>query len=171
MWSRCNGYRSCLIENIFAVASLAFMRHIFCMANRIFPFVKCLIRGFSGSARSALGGFALVSILVFPACAASPAADLAATFPPLSPAMTDQKIASNNDERTPVGRFVAAPMPDQDAFAPRASASTAPAVGPSMFQSKKSYRGDGFIPDSSPQISQQSKHVSLPGISLKVPLY
>lgn len=113
----------------------------------------------------------LASILTFPAYAASPSADLAAKFPPLSPALVDRNVTSNTDERAPAGRFVAAPMPDQDAFAPHTADANGPAVSPTMFQGKKTYRGDGFTPDSSPQISQQSKHIGLPGISLKVPLY
>lgn len=147
------------------------MRQITYMSNRKFPSVRILIDGFSGSIRSALGGLVLASILVSPTYAASPAADLAKTFPPLSPALVDRKVALTANERAASGRFEAAPIPDQDAFAPRISDSTGPVVSPSMFQGKKSYRGDGFTPNSSPQISQQPKHVTLPGISLKVPLY
>ena len=102
--------------------------------------------------------------------AAPPPKGLSVIYPPISMAMAEQAPS-----RSPGGGgltgFAAAPMPDQDAAAPRASVDGGPAVGPTLFRSNAGFRGDGFTPDSSPQISQQSKHISLPGIAVKLPLY
>ena len=89
-------------------------------------------------------------------------------YPPLVVASVEHAIVV---AAKALNGFVAAPVPDPDAYAPRLLGATGPEVAPSMFKGHRNYRGDGFIPDSSPQISQQSRRVSLPGISVKVPLY
>jgi hypothetical protein len=68
--------------------------------------------------------------------------------------------------------FAAAPMPNQDASAPRIANSKGAEVSPAMLGAKTNvYRGDGFMPGSSPLVAQQPKRMPMPGISLKVPLY
>ena len=104
-----------------------------------------------------------------PALAVPPATDLSVTYPALSRTLTDSPVAPA--QPSVIGRFVAAPIPNPDALSPRAIIAAGPEVGPSLFRSKATHRGDGFTPDSSPAIGQQSKRVSLPGISVKVPLY
>lgn len=100
--------------------------------------------------------------------AAAPSKDLSVIYPPLSSADRPSFAVSS---AKPITGFVAAPMPNQNAIAPHIVAAPGPEVSPSMFRANRGYRGDGFTPDSSPQIAQQSKRLSMPGISVKVPLY
>lgn len=147
------------------------MRQFRPMSNTVRPMVKRLKTSMASPMVLLACGVALAALAPMTASAAPPAKDLSVTYPPISRALIEGKLASIETDRAPIGRFVAAPMPNQDASAPRILGDAGPNVGPSMFQGKKNYRGDGFTPDSSPQINQQSRRVSLPGISLKVPLY
>jgi hypothetical protein len=44
------------------------------------------------------------------------------------------------------------------------------AIEPTLYVGRGGYRGDGFTPGSSPQATQQPRHIPLPGINLKMPL-
>lgn len=111
--------------------------------------------------------FALLAVPL-PALAVPPPTDLSVTYPALARSLTESPVVPG---KTTTSSFVAAPTPNPDALTPRGVPIVGPEVGPSLFRSKATHRGDGFTPDSSPAINQQSKRVSLPGISVKVPLY
>lgn len=126
--------------------------------------------GLTVSARRGLPIVMLIGMaMAGSAQARSPAESLAVVYPPIAGRPAEFVAAANQ----PVARngYVAAPMPDQNAVAPRSADAPGPAFAPGIFQSKGGYRGDGFTPGSSPQIAQQPKHLPLPGISMKVPLY
>ncbi len=143
------------------------MLHFLCMSkSSIFS-----VRGLIGSKGQSVGLTLMVLgnfIVGTTAYATPPTTDLSVTYPALGQ-LQDPRAGGQANGAS--GRFVAAPMPDQNASAPRQASPTGPAFGPGLFQHKAFYRGDGFTPDSSPQIAQQSKHLPLPGISMKVPLY
>jgi hypothetical protein len=70
------------------------------------------------------------------------------------------------------GAYTAAPVPDSDQAAPLVAA---PKPGeaqwaPNLFTGQSTYRGEGFVPGSSVQASQQRNRAPAPGVSLNVPL-
>ena len=107
-----------------------------------------------------------------PAHAGAPIKDMVATYPSMVDSLYSRFSVSTPQTKMPINGYAAAPMPNQDASAPRIVESQGPEVAPSMLGSKTtSFRGDGFISGSTPQVAQQPKKMPLPGISLKVPLY
>lgn len=107
-----------------------------------------------------------------PAQAGTPIKDMVATYPSMIDSLYSRFSVSTPQTKMPITGYVAAPMPNQDAAAPRMAESQGPEVSPSMLGGNStSFRGDGFISGSTPQVAQQPKKMPLPGISLKVPLY
>ncbi len=110
--------------------------------------------------------------------AASPTTDL----PPLARVQTeraafaaaygrDLSLNSPAPTKAEPSGFAPAPTPNWDINAPHlASSSGGAVVGPGLFQQRNTYRGEGFTEGSSPQVTQQPRHMPIPGISLKVPL-
>lgn len=67
--------------------------------------------------------------------------------------------------------YEAAPTPNLDLVPPLGNSTPAGAkVGPEMFTTHVNYRGDGYTPGSTSHASPQPRHMSFPGISVKVPL-
>lgn len=81
------------------------------------------------------------------------------------PAQTPSQMAAADP-----GGYTPAPMPDSDEAAPAAPASNEPQWSPSLFRPGHTYRGEGFVPGSSVQASQNRNIRPAPGISLNVPL-
>jgi hypothetical protein len=73
----------------------------------------------------------------------------------------------------PVLGFTAAPMPNSDTSAPTAQAANQgqPTVAPSLFTTRPTYRGEGYVAGSSAQADQQKNYRPVPGINLSVPLH
>ncbi len=94
------------------------------------------------------------------------------TFSQLALAQTSHPLALSATKPAPVvpERFVPAPTPNLDIDAPLNIATPGTVVAPTLLGQKATYRGEGFVQGSSPQVVQQSRHMSLPGISLRVPL-
>ena len=70
-----------------------------------------------------------------------------------------------------IGGFQAAPVPDEDAIVPGEFVSRGATVAPVLAPPRKAAPGDGFTPNSAIPTNQSSKHMLVPMISLKVPLY
>ncbi len=68
--------------------------------------------------------------------------------------------------------FTAAPMPNVDQTAPtkRAPQGGQGTLGPSLFNTRNGFRGDGYLPSSSPQTEQEKHLHPTPGINFSVPL-
>lgn len=81
------------------------------------------------------------------------------------PAQTPSQMAAADP-----GGYTPAPMPDSDEAAPTAPASNEAQWSPSLFRAGHTYRGEGFVPGSSVQGSQNRNVRPAPGISLNVPL-
>ena len=97
---------------------------------------------------------------------------MVATNPSMVDSLYSRFSVSTPTAKLPATGYAAAPMPNQDASAPRIAEAQGPEVAPAMIGGKTtSFRGDGFMPGSTPQTAQQPKKMPLPGISLKVPLY
>jgi hypothetical protein len=104
--------------------------------------------------------------------AGAPIKDMVATYPSMVDSLYGRFNATSPQTKLPTSGYEAAPMPNQDASAPRIAQSQGPEVAPSLLGAKSTgFRGDGFVPGSTPQVQQAPKKMSLPGISLKVPLY
>ncbi len=84
---------------------------------------------------------------------------------PLPPQQAPAQIASAD----PNG-YTPAPMPNSEEVAPVAPQSAQPQWSPSLFRAGRTYRGEGFVPGSSVQASQNRNVHPAPGISLNVPL-
>ncbi len=93
-------------------------------------------------------------------------------FPQLALAQTGRPLTSSTTTPAVVvpERFEPAPTPNLDIDAPLTVTSSGAVVAPTLLGQKATYRGEGFVQGSSPQVVQQSRHMSLPGISLRVPL-
>jgi hypothetical protein len=64
-----------------------------------------------------------------------------------------------------------APVPDRDITAPPAPvASNDPSVSPSFFTQRQQFRGDGYAPNSTAQISEDRNMSIAPGLKVSVPL-
>lgn len=81
------------------------------------------------------------------------------------PARTQSQVAAADP-----GGFTPAPMPNADDAAPVAAPSNEPQWSPSLFRPGRTYRGEGFVPGSSVQASQNRNVRPAPGILLNVPL-
>jgi hypothetical protein len=92
------------------------------------------------------------------------------------PVFTEATIVAN----TPAAEAVApgtsvyapAPMPDLDQGAPslRELGPPRPELSPNLVVGQKSYRGDGFMPGSTVQGTEERNSHPAPGFALKVPL-
>ncbi len=111
------------------------------------------------------------SATVTPSWALPPIKDLTAAYPPMSDPLSARFTTPTSSDKQPTNGFVAAPTPNQEASAPPVVVKKGAEISPSIFSNKQGYRGDGYMAGSSPQIAQQPKRMSLPGINLKVPLY
>jgi hypothetical protein len=104
--------------------------------------------------------------------AGTPIKDMVATYPSMVDSLYSRMAVSTPRAKLPTSGYDVAPMPNQDVFAPKIAGTQGPEVAPSLLGGKSNgYRGDGFVPGSTPQVQQQPKKMPLPGISLKVPLY
>ena len=107
-----------------------------------------------------------------PVHAGTPIKDMVATYPSMVDSLYSRFSVGTANTKLPINGYAAAPMPNQDASAPRVAESQGPEVSPAFIGGKTTgTRGDGFVPGSTPQVVQQPKKMPLPGISLKVPLY
>lgn len=108
-----------------------------------------------------------------PAQAGAPIHDMVATYPSMADSINSRFSVGASQSKPVPGGFALAPMPNQDAFAPRAVETQGAEVSPSLVggRAPASYRGEGFMKGSTPQVTQQPKRMPMPGISLKVPLY
>ena len=88
-------------------------------------------------------------------------------LPPMARAQTERTALTSAQT---AGRLEPAPTPNKDLFAPRGAAPSGPVLSPSMFRQAETFRGDGYTPGSAQSASQETKHMPLPGLSLKVPL-
>jgi hypothetical protein len=114
----------------------------------------------------------LGSMSLQPTLAGAPIQDMVATYPSMADSIYSRFSVSTPHSKPVAGGYALAPMPNQDAFAPRVAESKGPEVAPSLLGGKSnSYRGEGFVSGSTPQVTQQPKRMPMPGISLKVPLY
>ena len=67
--------------------------------------------------------------------------------------------------------FEPEPTPNQELTAPHGPFEPAhTAWSPTMMHQQETYRGEGYVPGSTAQITQESRRLSLPGINLRVPL-
>lgn len=66
--------------------------------------------------------------------------------------------------------YEAAPTPNIDIQPPRPETSRGAVIVPSFGTLRAAPRGDGYTPGSAPQPTQQPRRMSLPGVSLKLPL-
>ena len=130
---------------------------------------RCLVGIAIGSFRLTVVVAIILVMAQLPACAVSLSNELQPTYQPLTRGL-GSNYSSTATAPQSQGGYVAAPVPNPDAVVPRGPSDTAAAIGPGLFQNK-SISSDGFTPNSSQEISQQPKHIPLPGISLKVPLY
>ena len=90
-----------------------------------------------------------------------------ATYPSTPGDTTPSQIASAD-----ANGYTPAPVPDSDQAAPLVQAPEPgqPQWSPSLFRTARTYRGEGFVPGSSVQASQQRNVHPAPGVSLNVPL-
>ncbi len=64
----------------------------------------------------------------------------------------------------------AAPVPNVELFAPLALAPSGPRLAPDLISPQRQFRGDGFVPGSSPQSVEERTVQPTPGFKLLVPL-
>jgi hypothetical protein len=108
--------------------------------------------------------------------AISPSGDPAPTNAPApeSRAVTTAPAPGQAPRSAPVvpGGFTAAPIPDADLDAPvhRDPNDSQASLGPKLFNTHDSYRGDGFLYKSTPQSEQEKRLKPTPGVGLSVPL-
>jgi hypothetical protein len=120
-----------------------------------------------------VAGMICVGLMVAaPALAASPLSTPLLAEATVAPAATDPESAPAQVASVPPGGYTAAPVPDADQAAPPVEA---PKPGeaqwaPNLFTGQSTYRGEGFVPGSSVQASQQRNRAPAPGVSLNVPL-
>jgi hypothetical protein len=106
------------------------------------------------------------------AWAGAPIKDMVATNPSMADSIYSRFSVSNLPRKPVTGGYALAPMPNQDTYAPRIVEQQGPEVSPSILGGKSnSYRGEGFVSGSTPQVTQQPRRMPLPGISVKMPLY
>jgi hypothetical protein len=118
-------------------------------------------------------GLTLMGAIAIPLCAADLAhagQKLADTgLPPLARAISERE---NRTVAPPQAKaFEAAPIPNLDLYVPNRTVRQQGAeLAPGLFSATNTYRGEGFVPGSSPQGAQQSRRIPTPGINIKVPL-
>lgn len=90
---------------------------------------------------------------------------------PLRRAEPNLGTAGDVSATAPAKQYDVAPIPNMDIATPRGVVvAKGASVRPGVFSTSSTYRGEGFIPGSTPQGPQQAKRMPMPGISLKVPL-
>lgn len=89
----------------------------------------------------------------------------------ISPSATYPAAPAQVASADPNG-YTPAPVPDSDEIAPVVRSAGPPQAewAPNLFTGAKTYRGEGYVPGSSVQASQQRNIRPAPGISLNVPL-
>jgi hypothetical protein len=90
------------------------------------------------------------------AAAPAPQTDEALPVPPIPPAVQPA------DE--------AAPVPDVALRQPTPAARSGLNVSPSLFNTPRQFRGDGYTPNSSAQAAQERQFRPIPGLNLQLPL-
>ena len=75
-------------------------------------------------------------------------------------------------EQLAVGGFTAAPLPDSEASAPvlRRKGPAQATFSPGLFHAGKLVRGDGYVPGSTVEGSEQKHFNPAPGFNMSVPL-
>ncbi len=134
-------------------------------------------RGLPGSVVTSLKALILPAVVLGamslqPARAGAPIKDMVATNLSMADSINNRFTVINPPGKSLTGGYAVAPMPNQDAYAPRIAEPQGPEVSPSILGGKSnSYRGEGFVSGSTPQVTQQPRRMPMPGISLKMPLY
>ena len=112
--------------------------------------------------------------LALPLMAASPPRQLDLASPPADGGLS---LPSTQSPAFTVGRasgkpvYEAAPLPNRDLSAPRATSAPAePSLAPTLFTQREQYRGDGFSPGSTAQSEQERRLHPGAGFSLHMPL-
>ena len=108
--------------------------------------------------------FALLSLASLGVVAAAPPSSFSNPTPMPSFTVKPQKLVPN------APGFDAAPIPNQDAFAPTSRASSDASIAPNVFTRKDQYRGESIQPNSSAQTQEDRKALPGAGISLRMPL-
>ena len=108
--------------------------------------------------------FALPFLASFAAAAAAPPNSFSNSTPMPSFTVKPQKLVPNAQG------FDAAPIPNQDAFAPTTRATSDASIAPNVFTRKDQYRGESIQPNSSAQTQEDRKALPGAGFSLRMPL-
>jgi len=96
--------------------------------------------------------------------------EFATTYQPIN-RNSELSVTGRGTAPSANGGFMAAPVPNVDAIVPSDVVSRGATVTPVLAPPRKGAPGDGFTPNSAIPTSQMPKHMLVPMISLKVPLY
>ena len=108
--------------------------------------------------------FVLLALASFGVTGAAPPDSFSNATPMPSFTVRPQKLVPN------ASGFDAAPIPNQDAFAPTTRATNDASIAPNVFTRKDQYRGEGIQPNSSAQTQEDRKALPGAGFSLRMPL-
>jgi hypothetical protein len=112
----------------------------------------------------------LLTAIAPEARAVPPSSEFTTIYQPFNHS-TDWNVTGRAVAPTTKGGFMAAPVPNEDAIVPSEFINRGATLAPVLAPPRKADIGDGFTPNSAIPNSQTPKHMLVPMISLKVPLY
>jgi hypothetical protein len=118
----------------------------------------------------AMAMLSLLTAIAPEARAVPPSSEFATIYQPIIRS-DSWNVTSGGTGPLAKGGFMAAPVPNEDAIVPSEFINRGATLAPVLAPPRKADIGDGFTPNSAIPNSQTPKHMLVPMISLKVPLY